>query len=769
MVLATVARLVLGLGCLAPCPRAQLPLEPAAALVDEAVESGLIPGAILHVGQGGVTERVQPFVHCVGALALVPETEVLTTDSIFDLASLTKPVATATAVMLLVERGKLKLEAPVADYLPEFAVRGKAKVTLNQLLLHRSGLIADNPIEDYLHGKQVAVERICNLGLLAAPGTEFRYSDVGYILLGWLVERADGRPLEVFCREEIFAPLGMSDTGFSPAESLRPRIAPTGPLVDRWLRGEVHDPRARALGGVAGHAGLFSTAGDLARWCRMLLAGGALDGQRVLQRRTVARMLRPSWLPDGSAGRALGLDVDSVYSSPRGSVFPRGRSLGHSGFTGPALWMDLQSETFVIFLCSRLHPHPDQSVVRLRREVSTAVAQALEPEPAPAPVLTGADRLAAENFRRLHGQRVGLLTHSAGRTRDGRRTLDLMAKCDELELVRVFTPEHGLSSTQEGAVPDGQGVPWGVPVRSLYGDQRRPSPADLEDLDVVVVDLQDVGVRIYTYATTVGYVMEACAQTGTSLLILDRPNPIGFLGPRGPRADRDRLSFISYRPSPLAHGLTLGELCLYFRADLDLDVDLQVLTMQGWRRDMTWEETRLPWRNPSPNLRNPRQALLYPMLGLLEGSNVSVGRGCDQPFEQLGAPWIDGEDLADRLNAMGLAGLEFVGLEFTPRSSKFSGQACEGVYVSVRDARELNPVAAGLALAWQLDLAHSREFRTDQVDDRLLNHATWERLRTARDPLQVPSTWAPELASFWRATEAFRLYPDGPRFQAPKD
>ena len=746
----------------------QSSLVPAAQLLDIAVQESVIPGGILYVGQGGERSRVTPFLHVRGALAVAPEPEVLPPDAIFDLASLTKPVATATAIMILVERGSVKLDAPVAEYIPGFEAAGKSEITVEHLLLHRSGLIADNPLVDYAAGRVEACSRICSLEPISAPGDEFRYSDVGFILLGWIVEQVDGRSLDQFCLEEIFVPLGMQDTGFLPSVDSWERCAPTGIWEDRWLRGEVHDPRARALGGVAGHAGLFSTAMDLGRWCRMLLAGGALEGTRILSTDTVALMLRPSWLPDGTGGRALGLDADSVYSSPRGDLFPRGRSFGHSGFTGPSLWFDQDSEVYVVFLCSRLHPHPDQSVIGLRREVSSAVAAAFLP-PADVPaVLTGADVLARNGCASLVGQRVGLLTHSAGRIRTGERTLDLLAGHPNLDLVRVFTPEHGLTSSVEGHVPDGLDGKQGVAIRSLYGEQRRPDAADLEDLDLVVVDLQDVGVRFYTYATTVGYVMEACARTGTAMLILDRPNPIAFLGPRGPRADPDRLGFISYQPTPVAHGLTLGELCLYFRSELELDLDLKVLAMEGWERGMTWEDTELPWRNPSPNLRNTRQALLYPMVGLLEGCNLSVGRGCDEPFEQFGAPWLVGGNLAADLNGLGLAGVRFVDIEFTPASSRFEGEACAGVHLVVTHEREFEPVLSGLAIAWQLDRGYSRSFRTDQADARMLNHRVWEDMRRATDPRALKDSWTGELAAYWRSTEPHRLYPDGPLFVAPR-
>ncbi len=735
----------------------------ACSLLRVAIEEGLIPGAVLAVGDGQSPTGFKAYMHSVGHQSVRPGPEIMVPNAVFDLASLTKPVATATAVMILAQRGVLELDERASHYLPSFGNRGKEDVTLNHLLRHTSGLTPDNALADYWDGRSQAFERIDALPLLSVPGVQFRYSDVGYLVLGRLIETVDGRALDQFCKEEIFEVLGMGDTCFNPGIALQQRCVPTEPWQGQMLRGRVHDPRARALGGVAGHAGLFSTAQDLSRWCRMLLGGGSYAGRRVLEASSVDQMLRIEWLSDGTGGRTAGLDGETAYSSPRGDHFPSGRSVGHSGFTGTSLWMDPGSGSFVILLTSRLHKllddSPSTSVVALRREVATAIGSVLSKAPLTSGVFCGIDVLARESCQRLRGQRVGLLTHAAGRTRDGMSAVDLLGSAEGVELVRVFTPEHGLDSNQEGSVADARDGTWGVPIVSLYGENRWPRPEDLDDLDTVVVDLQDVGVRIYTYATTLAYMLETCAETGTRVLLLDRPNPLAFLGARGPSTDPDRRCFISYQSIPLLHGLTLGEMSRYFCARRNLDVDLDVLACEGWARNMEFADCGLAWRNPSPNLRNPSQALLYPMVGLLEACNLSVGRGCDQPFELLGAPWIHGPRLARAIQAMGLPGVRVSAVEFTPDSSVYAGQLCEGLWLQVSDSNEYEPVVAGLAVAWQLERLYSREFEIQGVLRRLLHFESWQALRRTQDPLGLGSEWASSAEAYWESCSPYLIYP----------
>ena len=726
----------------------EAPFRGALEAIEEAVERGDVPGAVLLVGRGEEELALRAF----GNRSEVPRTELMTAGTVFDLASLTKPVATATAVMLLVQRGELDLDRPVAGYLPAFGQEGKEAITSRMLLLHRGGLIADNPLADYLDGPELAWDRICALRPVHPPGEKFLYTDVGFIVLGELVRAIDGRPLDEFFAAEIAAPLGLGSCGFGapPEEAAPTEVGPDG----RPFRGVVHDPRARALGGVAGHAGLFGSARDVAGWCRMML-GLRTD---VLGAAALEEMTRASWLPGGTGGRGLGLDVDTGYSSPRGALFPRGRSFGHTGFTGTSVWVDPASGVFVVLLTNRVHPDGQGKTVALRARVATEVARALLVEESPAPVLTGADVLAREGAARLRGKRVGLLTNHTGRTREGRGLVDVLASAEGVDLRCIFTPEHGFLAALEGDVPDGVDPETGLPVHSLYGETRRPTPAMLEGLDLVVFDLPDVGVRFYTYATTLGYLMEVAGSCGVGVVVLDRPNPLGGLMVDGPAADPERRSFICYQSIPVVHGLTMGELAHLWRDAFGVACEVEVVTMEGWRRDMSWPDTGLEWVPPSPNLRNPAQSVLYPAIGLLEGTNVSVGRGTDEPFERLGAPWIDGTELAAELERLGLPGLRVTPLSFTPQAATHEGQACGGVHLELTRREDYRPIQAGLIIAWALNRLYPRDFEVAEVDDRLMNHAVWEAMMRGEDPADLHRAWADDVASFRRLRQASLLY-----------
>lgn len=296
-------------------------------------------------------------------------------DTVFDAASLTKVVATTAAVMVLIERGQLALDAPAARYWPEFGRHGKEVITVRHLLTHCSGLRAGLP--DGPTGREAVLDQACEEKPTGTPGTRFRYSDINFIVLGELVQRVSGRPFETFCLEAVFRPLGMRDTAFMPATSAVSRIAPTERNVPR---GVVHDPTARRMGGVAGHAGLFTTASDLARFARMLVRGGELDGVRLLQSETVRLMTTPQ-SPDAVWElRGLGWDIDSPYAGPRGARFSS-RSYGHTGWTGGSLWIDPWAQAFVIFLSNRNHPTEAGNVIGLRRTLGTLAAEALSDPP----------------------------------------------------------------------------------------------------------------------------------------------------------------------------------------------------------------------------------------------------------------------------------------------------------------------------------------------------------------------------------------------------
>ncbi|MBN9118090.1 MAG: beta-lactamase family protein [Planctomycetes bacterium] len=347
--------------------------------VEAAIRRGDCPGAVVLVVHADAVAYRKAF----GKRAVKPDAVDMTPDTVFDMASLTKPVATGTSVMILIQQGKLKPEDLVSKHWPEFAANGKDKVTVEHLLLHTSGLIADNAITDYADGREKALERVAALKLQAPPGTRFVYSDVGFIVLGVLVERISGTPVDAFAKKHVFEPLKMADTGYTPSAELKKRVAPTGQRSGKVILGEVHDPRAFKLGGVAGHAGLFSTADDMARYCRMLLRGGELDGARVLDAKTVKLFTEAHAVPvlnkdktEGKGARSFGWDVDTSYSAPRGDLFAKGEGYGHTGFTGTSCWIDPGTKTAVIVLSNRVHPDDKGNVTRLRREVATIVAAA---------------------------------------------------------------------------------------------------------------------------------------------------------------------------------------------------------------------------------------------------------------------------------------------------------------------------------------------------------------------------------------------------------
>ncbi|MDB4670564.1 beta-lactamase family protein [Pirellulaceae bacterium] len=340
--------------------------------IDEAVRSaikaGKMPGASVVVGQGSKTVYHQAFGH----LSLLPEKVALKKNTLFDLASLTKPIATATSVMILVDQGRVRLRDPVAVYLPEFAQNGKRKITVQQLLTHVGGLIPDNPIGDYRDGREKAFEKINALSTTWEPGTRFSYTDVGYLVLGQIIERVTGLSIDQFARKNIFEPLGMLETGFLPSEPLRNRAALTQQRAGRWMPGVVHDPRAYELGGIAGHAGLFSTATDLEKYCLMLLGQGQVNGIRILSRSSVKLMTATYDLP-GGVKRGLGWDKLSPYSSNRGELMSHA-AFGHGGFTGTSIWMDPELDLYVIFLSNRVHPEGKGSVNRLAGRIGTIAA-----------------------------------------------------------------------------------------------------------------------------------------------------------------------------------------------------------------------------------------------------------------------------------------------------------------------------------------------------------------------------------------------------------
>jgi uncharacterized protein YbbC (DUF1343 family) len=761
-------------------PHARLPrVDPAAAgiparlleqidpLVAGAMEARQLPGCVVLVLHRGQIIWLKAYGHC----RLAPHREEMTVDTVFDLASLTKPVATAVSVLQLVERGQLRLNDAVARHWPEFAAEGKESITIEQLLVHQGGLIPDNDLADYADGPDQALERLARLRPSTPPGTRFRYSDVGFIVLGEVVRRVSGQNLQDYTQQHVFGPLGMSETGFLPAADLRRRAAPTEQRQDRWLQGEVHDPRAALLGGVAGHAGLFSTAEDLAVFAQALLDGGRRGPVRVLTEESLALMTARH--PVSAGARGLGWDLDTGFSINRGELMSP-RAFGHGGFTGTSLWIDPPRQLAVIFLSNRLHPDGRGSVNPLAGRIgslaSAAVLAGLPPtapatadtsSASPPDVLTGIDVLVRDRFAQLAGRRVGLVTNHTGRSRDGSSTAALLQAAPGVQLVALFSPEHGLAGKQDQPrIDDARDPATGLKVSSLFGPARRPSAESLVGIDTLVFDLQDAGARFYTYPATLVECLRAAAEHRRPFVVLDRPNPLGGAVLAGPLLDAGRESFTAFHRVPVRHGLTLGEIARLVNAELGLGADLQVIPLEGWRRGMFFDQTGLPWTGPSPNLRSMTAALLYPGIGLLETTNVSVGRGTDRPFELVGAPWIDGPRLAAGLLRAGLPGVSCVAVRFTPRESVFAGQECQGVELLVTDRQRIEPLAVGLELAAQLRDHPGEPWQIDRFG-RLLEHAdTLRGLRDHQATAALVRSWSAGLAEFDQRRQPYLLYPE---------
>jgi uncharacterized protein YbbC (DUF1343 family) len=725
------------------------------AAVQQALDREQLPGAVVVVVHRGKVI----FRKAYGHRSVQPEKTPMLPEVVFDLASLTKPIATATSILLLAEQGKLKVTDPLARYLPAFRRKETEKITIEQLLLHTSGFIADNPLADYQDGPEKAWQRLGALNPVNETGNKFVYSDVNYMLLGKVVETVSGQALEDFARKNIFVPLGMNETGFKPQGKLKSRAAPTEKRGAEWMLGEVHDPRAHALGGVAGHAGLFSTADDLAVFAQMLLNGGQYNGQRVFKATTAYAMMKPR--PVALAGktglRTYGWDMDTSYSANRGKLFPVGASFGHTGFTGTSMWLDTASDTAVIFLSNRVHPNGKGNVTKLRGEVATIAATAVKYGKRE-PFALGIDVLVEEQFARLKGRKVGLVTNHTGVDSQGRATIDLLRQAPGVELVALFSPEHGIRGAVDEKVPDSKDDRTGLPIFSLYGEHRKPTAESLKGIDTLVFDIQDAGCRFYTYISTLGLVMEAAAAHKIKVVVLDRPNPLGGAAVEGPVLDAGKESFVGYHRLPIRYGLTIGELALLYNKERKIGADLEVVKMRGWKRADLFDATGVTWVHPSPNLRSLNAALTYPGIGILETTNLSVGRGTERPFEWIGAPWLDGKNLAAALAAEKLAGVRFAPLKVTPTASVYKGQACGGVQIIVDDWATFKPVRTGLAVACTLYRLYPKDWKVKNYD-RLLGHkATFEALQRGADWRELERDWQADLEAFLQVRKHYLLY-----------
>jgi uncharacterized protein YbbC (DUF1343 family)/CubicO group peptidase (beta-lactamase class C family) len=766
----------------APAPET-FNFAPVDALVQQQVVDQSITGAVLLVGHGGRIVHQKAF----GFRATTPRHEPMTLDTIFDLASLTKVVATTPSVMRLVQYGQVRLDEPVAHYIPDFGMNGKDTITVRQLLTHYSGLRPDIDLNPFWDGRDAAFRLAHEEKLQAPPGSIFIYSDTNFIVLGELVQRLSGMPLDKYAAVHIFQPLGMKRTGYLPPRQWISKVAETyAPDRKQILRGVVHDPRAERMDGVAGHAGVFGTAGDLALYAQALISK-----KMILSSDVIEKMTTPQQPPNATEVRGLGWDIDSSFSSNRGALLPVG-SFGHTGFTGTSMWVDPYTNTYVVLLTNSVLPRNGAALISLRARVATAVASLLHldvtspdrerqltitgyNEAASASrrlaarnghVLTGIDVLEQENFVSLKQDKtemtIGLLTNNTGMDAQGKRTIDVLATAPGVKLAAIFAPEHGifgaLDTTNIENITD---TVTGVPVYSLYGGtdaKRRPSVDLLKTLDAVVFDIQDAGARFYTYPATLGYLLEAAAQANTEVIVLDRPNPINGAFVQGPMSQTDFLGFTNYHPLPIRHGMTLGELAQLYNTENKIGARLRVIPMQGWLRGDFFDSTGIVWINTSPNLRSVNEAELYPGVAIVEGTNVSVGRGTDTPFEVMGAPWIDARTYSDYMNARLIPGVRFVPVTFTPVSGPYTNQQCKGVNIIVTDRTVLDAPELGIELAAALKKLYPDNWKMEHLISALSNQQVFDALANGDDPRGIAQSWQDDLQKFREMRTKYLLY-----------
>lgn len=838
-------------------------LDLIASLMEADIADKKLPGAVVIVGHKGRIVYRRAF----GNRALVPAVEKMTVDTIFDIASLTKPIATATSIMILIERGKLRLNDTVGKFIPEIEDGQAKRVTIQQLLTHTSGYAPDFDLREKWTGRKGMLAALSKEKLRSTPGTRFVYSDIGFIVLAEIIQRVAGKGVIGFFEDEVakkldgerrgqarrsmfFIPWEYAMLELSGAENSEygivstnvgyyrqnaARIAPTENLKGQqsylgskftgneaegmqMLRGQVHDPTSFRMGGVAGHAGLFATADDLALYCQMLLNGGVvpsprsgqgsrsrtaripnipLSGARILSAQTIARMTQPYVVSETGETRGLGWDMNTAFSSNRGELFPLG-SFGHTGFTGTSVWIDPTSQTFVVFMSNRVHPDGKGDVTPLRARIATVVASAIEDTPIeewkaaearynaavaaqiprvrkqsqplnagfkPEPkaqgeaVKNGIDVLEQNGFKELEGKRIGLVTNQTGRNLAGKPTIDILFEAQNLKLAALFSPEHGIRGEQDTEnIGDSKDEKTGLPIYSLYGASRRPKPEQLNGLDAIVYDIQDVGTRFYTYTATLRNVMEDAAEARIPVYILDRPNPINGVDIEGPIAEEEKLSFTAAHTIPVRYGMTIGELGLMMNTERKIGADVRVIKMEGWARSMWFDETGQMWINPSPNMRSLTEATLYPGIGLLETTNLSVGRGTDTPFEVIGAPWIDGQKLATYLNQQGLPGVRFVPIKFKPRASVYKDMDLSGINVIITDRDEFRSVQTGIAVAAAIRELYRDNWNMDSYGRLLVNDDSLTRLGREETPNSIVTQWTSALENFFLRRAQYLLY-----------
>ncbi|MDK1021024.1 MAG: DUF1343 domain-containing protein [Candidatus Hydrogenedentes bacterium] len=677
-------------------------IDPIRAALRKAVKESGSPGAVLYIGD--LERDYLQIAH--GDRQRIPSRKSVRNDTLYDLASLTKVVATATAVMMLRDEGAFRLDQSITDFVPIPAFR---EMRIFDLLTHTSGLV---PVERYfetMDSLDEMLQRYAEEGIENPPGVMHSYSDVGFMLLGRLVEIVAQDSLDAFCRKRIFEPLGMTRTAFNPPVEWSANCAATedDPWRGRIVLGEVHDENTYAVGGVSGQAGLFSTTADLARFCRAFLRGD------LLKRSTVDEMTRFGSVPL-YPWQGLAWQIDP-WSSKKTGFLPSRNAFGHAGWTGTSLWMDRATGLFVILLSNTIHPSREvRDNETLRRIVHTAIGDTFYRT---VNAHSGLDRLVRENFTVLEDKRIALLTNHAAVDQLGRHIFQLLPFALNTELRLVYSPEHGIQGQAEaGETVEGQRGP--VSVISLYGDRKTPSQEELSRVDLFIVDLQDIGSRYYTYMATMRQCMAACAKAKVPVLVLDRPNPLGGQVLEGPIAV-DTSSLVSNTAIPVRHGMTMGELATWYtQTDLkNRHVDLTVNLLDNWQPRRFFHECNLPWVPPSPNIPTPETALLYAGMCLFEATNLNEGRGTDTPFALIGAPWLDASGVIGAVKRQESAGCELHDVTYTPRSipgkasdPRYRDHLCHGIRIEVTDFDRFRPFTLAVALLIVIRKRHPSHF-----------------------------------------------------------
>src|SRR5882762_2217629 len=376
----------------------------------------------------------------------------------------------------------------------------------------------------------------------------------------------------------------------------------------------------------------------------------------------------------------------------------------------------------------------------------------------PGRVQTGLDVLEAQKFAPLRGKHVGLITNHTGVDSQGRSAAELLSHAPSVQLVALFSPEHGLAGRSDERIASTKDPATGLPVYSLYGETRRPTDEMLQGIDALVFDVQDAGVRFYTYTATMGYCMEEAAKRNIAFFVLDRPNPLGGEIIEGPMLDADKTNFVAYFPLPVRYGLTIGELAQFFNVENHIGADLHVITMRNWHRNYFFESTGIKWIPPSPNLRTIKGSVLYPGIEILQSAGVSVGRGTQTPFEEFGAPWMNGDEVAAALNARNIPGVHFAGQQFIPIAGLYSGQRCGGVSIRIIDRFKVRSMRMGLEIAAILQKLYPKQFEISKMIELVGNSDTMQQLQSGVPPEQIVASWSDSLMAFDKVRRKYFLY-----------